>query len=113
MAYRSITSLELGNSRKRRGRRIKKVEAGNLSKYKYLQRFLFSLALNTVISACPPPRPDLQYDSRVVVRDHDVVADISVATTRAASRASLASASLTYRSIAEGGNRLPYEYFGD
>ena len=45
MAYRSITSLELGNSRKRRGRTIKKVEAGNLSKYKYLQRFLFSLAL--------------------------------------------------------------------
>ena len=74
---------------------------------------LIQPGFDTVLSACRPPRPDLQYDSRVVVRDHDVVADISVATMRVASRASLASASLTYRSIAEGGNRLPYEYFGD
>ena len=84
-----------------------------MSQVQVSSEILIQPGFDTVLSACPPPRPDLQYDSRVVVRDHDVVADISVATMRVASRASLASASLTYRSIAEGGNRLPYEYFGD
>jgi hypothetical protein len=87
MAYRSITSLELGNSRRRRGRRIKKSKQGICPSTSTF-RIHIQPGFNTVLSACRPPRPDLEHDSRVVVKDHDVVADISVATMRVASLAS-------------------------